>query len=311
MIGMKYKRLLSINAMIILLMVSIFSYAQKKRLPTADMANVKYGDHERNLMDVWFADKNKKTPIAVFIHGGGFDYGSKEKLNATELSQLLKAGISVASINYRYKTIAPLPAAHHDAKHALQFIRSNSELWGIDKDKIGVWGSSAGAQISMWLAFSDEMADAESANPIEKESTRVTCVATSGGQTTMEADFWLKILTKYAPGTEAEFNNTRLDLYGAKTAAEADEAAKSISALALVSADDPPIFMRYWMKPNDTPPSKTNPKKFKGWVIHHLDFGIALKEKMDDLNVEAHLKYPSAKTKYNSLVSFFKKKLLE
>ena len=170
---MKHKTFKTVIAIISLLIASNFSNAQKNQLPTPDMANVKYGEHERNVMDVWFADKSKTTPLAIFIHGGGFDYGSKEKLNAKELSQLLKAGISVASINYRYKTIAPLPAAHHDAKQALQFIRSKSESWGIDKDKIGVWGGSAGAQICMWLAFSDEMADAESANPIERESTRV------------------------------------------------------------------------------------------------------------------------------------------
>lgn len=309
---MKLKLFKTINALIILLIVSNFSYAQKKQLPTPDMANVKYGEHERNVLDVWFADKSKTTPLAIFIHGGGFSSGSKEKIYANELSLLLKAGISVASISYRYKTIAPLPAAHHDAKQALQFIRSKAESWRINKDKVGVWGGSAGAQISMWLAFSDELADAESANPIEKESTRVTCVATRGGQTTMESDFWLKHLAKYAPGSETEFNGkTRLQTFGVETIEEADEIAKSISALALISTDDPPIFMQYGMPPNAPAPSKDDPKKLRGWIVHHVDFGIALKEKMDELGVEADLKYPGAKTKYNSLVEFFTDKLLE
>jgi len=275
---MKHKTFKTIIAIISLLIVSNFSYAQKNQLPTPDMANVKYGEHERNVMDVWFADKSKTTPLAIFIHGGGFSQGSKEKLNATELSQLLKAGISVASISYRYKTIDPLPAAHHDAKHALQFIRSKSESLGIDKDRIGIWGGSAGAQICMWLAFSDEMADAESANPIERESTRVACVATRGGQTTMESDFWLKHLAKYAPGTEAEFNGkSRLQTFGVETIEEADKIAKSISALALISTDDPPIFMQYGMAP--TAPVPNDQKKVRGWIVHHVDFGIALKER--------------------------------
>jgi hypothetical protein len=307
---MKLKPLKTINAIIVLLIASNFSYAQKNQLPTPDMANVKYGEHERNVMDVWFADKSKTTPIAIFIHGGGFSQGSKEKLNANELSQLLKAGISVASINYRYKTITPLPAAHYDAKHALQFIRSKAETWHIDKDKIGVWGGSAGAQICMWLAFSDEMADAESANLIERESTRVTCAATMGGQTTMESDFWVKHLAKYAPGTEAEFKGkTRLQIYGVKTMEEADEIAKSKSALALISTDDPPIFMKYGMKPNA--PLPNDEKKVRGWIVHHVDFGIALKEKMDELNVEAHLQYPGSEAQYKSLVKFLTVKLLE
>lgn len=49
--------------------------------------------------------------------------------------------------------------------------------------------------------------------------------------------------------------------------------------------------------------------KKRGWIVHHVDFGIALKEKMDSLNIESHLRYPSGKTKYNSLVGFFKDKL--
>jgi hypothetical protein len=261
-------------------------------------------------MDVWFADKSKITPLAIYIHGGGFSAGSKEKIRSNVLAQLLEAGISVASINYRYKTIAPLPAAHNDAKHALQFIRSKAESWRIDKDKIGIWGGSAGAQICMWLAFSDEMADAESTNPVERESTRVTCVATTGGQTTMESDFWVKHLTKYAPGTEAEFNGkTRLQTFGVVTLEEADEIAKSISALALISTDDPPIFMQYGMKPNAPVPNDM--KKVRGWIVHHVDFGIALKEKMDGLGVEANLKYPNSETQYETLDKFLTVKLLE
>lgn len=303
------KSLKTITIIVLVFFTSHLSFAQKSK-PEPDLANVKYGEHERNVLDIWFADKNKITPLVIFIHGGGFDYGSKEKINTRALTQLLKAGISVASINYRYKKIAPLPAAHYDAKKALQFIRSKADSWGIDKDNIGVWGSSAGAQISMWLAFNDEMADSDSTNPLEKESTRITCVASNIGQTTMESDFWIKHLAKYAPGTESEFKSkTRLQIYGVESMEEADEIAKSTSALALVSTDDPPIFMQYSMNPNAVAPSKDNPKKFRGWVIHHVDFGIALKEKMDELNVEAHLKYPSSKTKYNSLVEFLIDKL--
>ena len=75
----------------------------------------------------------------------------------------------------------------------------------------------------------------------------------------------------------------------------------------LISKDDPPIFMQYGMRPNAPVPKNAN--KIRGWIVHHVDFGIALKEKMDSLNIESHLRFPSAKTKYNSLVGFFKDKL--
>ena len=99
---------------------------KERRTPTH--ANVKYGKDERNVFDIWLAKSDKPTPLAIYIHGGGFRAGSKEKLSNDILSQLLKAGISVASINYRYLSIdTPLPTSHHDARRALQFMRSKAE----------------------------------------------------------------------------------------------------------------------------------------------------------------------------------------
>ena len=311
----------SVNTCILLSIAVNFICAQNNKLPDPDLPNVKYGEHERNVFDIWFADTTKATPLAIYIHGGGFRGGSKEKLKANDLSQLLKAGISVASINYRYVTTAPLPAAHNDAKQALQFIRSKAEEWKIDKDRIAVFGNSAGAQICMWLAFSNDMANPESKNLIERESTRLACVATHIGQTTNDVDFWVELIEKhlgdkYGPefiaknfGDKNKSEQNRIATYGAETIDEANETAKSLSALSLVSADDPPIFMSYFMSPDAEVPG--DPKRVRGWIVHHVDFGIALKEKMDELKVEADLKYPGVETKFDSLVEFFVDKLLE
>ena len=295
--------------------------AGTKRRKAPSFANVKYGEHERHVLDLWLADNAKPTPLAIYIHGGGFKAGSKEKLNPNELSQLLKAGISVAAINYRYVTTAPLPAAHNDAKQALQFIRSKAEQWKIDKDRIAAFGGSAGAQICMWLAFSDDMADPENKNVIERESTRLTCVATKGGQTTNDIEFWrnrigpllgdkqeLESLSRPL-GKESDPEKVRIATWGARTLEEANEIAKRHSALSIISPDDPPIFMSYGMSPSDKLPS--DPRRVRGWLIHHVILGVALKDKADSLNVEAHLQYPGAKPKYESLVEFFQDKLLE
>jgi hypothetical protein len=66
--------------------------------------------------------------------------------------------------------------------------------------------------------------------------------------------------------------------------------------------------MSYGMKPTDKPPR--DPAKLRGWLIHHVNLGLVLKEKADELNVEAHLKYPGANVKYDSLVEFFTDKLV-
>ena len=237
------------------------------------------------------------------------------------MNQLLKAGISVASINYRYLTIdTPLPTSHHDARRALQFMRSKAKDWNIDKERVAAMGGSAGAQICMWLAFSDDMAKPKSKDPIDRESTRLTCVATAGGQTWNKIEFWKEMITdlmgsKIDPqgfvrplGSLVDPEKVRMATWGASSLEEASQIASRHSALSLISKDDPPIFMSYGMDPSAKPPSDRS--RLRGWLIHHVNLGIALKEKTDALKLEAHLKYPGAELKYPSQVEFFVDKLL-
>ncbi len=284
--------------------------------------NVKYGEDERNVFDIWLADSETPAPLAVYIHGGGFKSGSKEKLKAETLAALLDAGISVAAINYRFVTTDPLPTAHHDARRAIQFMRSKADEWNIDTDRVAAFGGSAGAQICMWLAYSDDMADATSDDPVERESTRLLCVATAGGQTSAEQEFYIEnilpllgenvpfdVLVKSFNG-ENDPEKIRMKMWGADTLEEVDETTKQCSALRLISPDDPPIFMSYGMAPDANKPSGDK-NRLRGWLIHHVVFGTKLKEKADELGVEADLSYPGSGSKYPSNVAFFRDKLLE
>ena len=294
--------------------------AQGKKQTSPTHANVKYGDHERNVFDIWLAENPKPTPLAIFIHGGGFRAGSKEKLSQDVLKQLLKAGISVASINYRYLSIeTPLPTSHHDARRALQFMRSKAKEWNLDKSRVAAFGGSAGAQICMWLAYSDDMAKPKSKDPIERESSRLTCVATTGGQTTNQTEFWKEMITDLMGskieaegfvrplGELVDPEKIRMATWGTSTLEEMNQTLSLHSALSLVSEDDPPIFMSYGMPPSAKPPTDRN--RLRGWLIHHINLGTALKKKTDALKLEAHLKFPGAELKYPSQVEFFVDKL--
>ena len=275
--------------------------AQDRGKPKPAHADVRYGPHERNVIDFYQASSDEPAPVAVFIHGGGFRNGSKDGVKPQTVRELLNAGISVAAFNYRYVQQAPLPAAHHDCRRALQLLRSKAAEWNIDKSRIGAFGGSAGAQLCMYLAFHDEMAKPDSDDPIERESTRLTCVATSGGQTTMDVEWWKKNI----PG----YDTPHRDFYeslGAESKGEYLKTVADISALSLFSRDDPPIYMSYRMTPDAPVPAGSSAG---GWKVHHVQFGVALKEKMDALGIDADLAYPGSKNKYHSTVDFFKKKL--
>ena len=273
-----------------------------KRLPT--IADMPYGEHPKQVIDFWKAASDTPTPLVLYIHGGGFRGGSKSGIHQGTLGELLDAGISVASVEYRVISDKPLPAAHMDARRALQFLRNKAAELNLDKTRVGAFGGSAGAQLCMWLAYHDEMAVADSADPIARESTRLMCVAQNGGQITMDLGWWIE----HIPGYD-EPHRDQLASFGVKTKEALAPIIEEYSVITHVTADDVPTFMSYGQNPEDPVPE--DPSKASGWKVHHVTFGIKLKERMDALGIEADLKYPRGKSKYASNAEFFKAKLLK
>ena len=255
--------------------------------------DVPYGEHSQQKIDIYLAKSDAPTPLVLYIHGGGFRGGSKRGVNP---KPFLDAGISLAAIEYRFVQHKRLPAAHHDCRRAIQFLRHHAKKYNFDKTRVGAYGGSAGAQLCMYLGFHDDMADAKSDDPIARESTRLTCVATSGGQTTMDFAWW----RKNVPGYDQPHRDITA-IFDANTPEGPQGIVAEISALSMISKDDPPIFMSYGMKPDDPVPGGANAR---GWKVHHVVFGVKLKEKMDALGVEADLQYPGARTKYASREQF-------
>ncbi|MBK8094911.1 MAG: alpha/beta hydrolase fold domain-containing protein [Verrucomicrobiaceae bacterium] len=154
-------------------------------------ANVPYGPHEKQKLDFWQAKSDWATaPLLFFVHGGGWMTG--DKANPDFLAKCLENGISVVSINYRLiqdaqaaKIDPPVKACLDDSARALQFVRSQTDVWKIDKERIGGCGGSAGGFTVLWLAFSPDMADAKSTDAVARESTRLRCVMAFVPQTTL------------------------------------------------------------------------------------------------------------------------------
>ena len=82
------------------------------------ISEIAYGKHDRNVLDFWKAKSDSPTPVVFVIHGGGWKGGSKERLDRfADTNALLKAGISIVAINYRYVTSTekpPVKAPLHD-----------------------------------------------------------------------------------------------------------------------------------------------------------------------------------------------------
>jgi acetyl esterase/lipase len=91
-------------------------------------------------------------PAVIWVHGGGWREGSRaDSPNA----MLARRGFVTASISYRLVDEAIFPAQIHDVKAAIRFLRANAPRWGIDPERIGIWGHSAGGHLAALAAVSE------------------------------------------------------------------------------------------------------------------------------------------------------------
>ena len=260
---------------------ALLSAAEKETAPPPDLADVPYGPHERNVLDFWRAKSDHPTPLFVYIHGGGWLAGDKNLLThdvdrwkVNFLRTMLTHGVSVASINYRYSSIAPLPAPVHDAARAIQFMRSRAGEWNLDKSRVAAAGTSAGACTSLWLAYHDDLADPKNADPVLRESSRLSVAAVMVPQTSIDPQVirvWI--------GDEVLNHPMIARSVGAKDRAEAlsryDEFKglyREFSPINHVSAGDPPVLMIY-------PTVGKLPSTTQSAAIHHARFGFELQKK--------------------------------
>lgn len=226
--------------------------AAKSRAPVAPaptMADVHYGPAERNVLDFWSAKSNRPTPIVIYIHGGGFISGDKSTARSDQLvQQCLDAGVSFAAINYRYLSpTAPMQDVLRDCARAVQFLRSKSAEWNIDRTRFASYGGSAGAGTSLWLAFHDDLADPKNADPVLRESTRLTCAGSMSGQFSYDFLRWNEV---FGDAVVERFKGRYGDpmLYGFKTAEELKSPAGAkvradCDMLGLITKDDAPVFV--------------------------------------------------------------------
>lgn len=105
------------------------------------------------ILDLFVPTGTGPFAVVVNIHGGGFALGSKEMLDSAVAQALLKAGIAIASINYRLSGEAPFPAAVLDAKAAVRFLRANAAKYKLN-GKVVAFGQSAGGNIASMFGTS-------------------------------------------------------------------------------------------------------------------------------------------------------------
>lgn len=147
-----------------------------------DVTYARYGDRTLE-MDI-YRPKGAwgELPAIVCVHGGGWGKGSK--VNHEKPAQALAArGFVTATISYRLSGEKPFPAQIEDCKAAVRFLRANAKKFGINPDKIGAIGHSAGGHLVALLATSGDVKELEGEGGNADFSSAIQAAVPMGAQT--------------------------------------------------------------------------------------------------------------------------------
>lgn len=225
-----------------LCLTAVVASAQQPRrpeLPTGtivqrDLAYVANG-HERQKLDLYLPEKGEKLPLVIWIHGGAFRAGSKDRCPAV---WLLREGYAVASINYRLSQHAIFPAQTEDCKAAVRWLRANAAKNRLNPDKFGVWGSSAGGHLVAMLGTTGDVKEFDKGENLAV-SSRVQAVCDWFGPT----DFAQMNKAHSTMNHDAD-NSPESQLIGGPVQQNKDKAARA-NPITYVSKDDPPFLIMH------------------------------------------------------------------
>jgi acetyl esterase/lipase len=190
---------------------------------------------ERQTLDLYLPAAGTNWPLIVWIHGGGWMEGDKEKPPGL---RFLRHGFALASINYRLSQDAIFPAQLIDCKAAIRWLRAHASENGVDPNHIGVWGASAGGHLVALLGTTGEVKEFDTGEN-SGVSSRVQAVCDCFGPT----DF------TQITNTPEELKHDTADwpearLIGGPVSRNLDKAERA-NPIHYITKDDPPFLIMH------------------------------------------------------------------
>jgi acetyl esterase/lipase len=209
----------------------------RQDLPYADSQN------PRQTLDLYLPSPQPSSPsapplpVVVFIHGGGWKAGNKAA-GAAHLTRLVQSGqYAGISLAYRLSSEAKWPAQLHDCKAAIRWIKAHASEYGLDPQKIAVWGSSAGGHLASLLGTSGDVPELEgSLGPHLSQNSRIQAVLNFYGPQN-----FLSLVSQESSVNRSTKDYPEALLLGGRIQ-DLPELAKAASPITYASAGDPPFL---------------------------------------------------------------------
>ncbi len=127
-------------------------------------------------------------PAVVCIHGGGFRAGNREGHDGLCIA-LAERGYVAVTVTYRLAPQHPFPAALHDVKAAVRWLRAHASEYKVDPARIGTTGDSAGGNLAQMLGVTGGVKSLEGDGGYPEQSSRVACVVNVYGPTDLTKSY--------------------------------------------------------------------------------------------------------------------------
>jgi acetyl esterase/lipase len=256
-------------------------------------------------MDVYLPPKGH-GPHPVVVWFGGIWKPAK---HAARLDYFWKANCGVVAVQTRTmsdavedKASVPISYVCNDACRAVQFVRFNAAKWNLDPNHIAVGGGSQGALPALYVACASDRANLGSKDPVERVSTKVTCVAAYRSQPSIDP----KRMQEWVPGVE--WGAPALGCGFRESLKRREELLPTIRKWSpdhMLHPGVPPIyFENNWGLTN---PSGVGEADYK---VHSPAWSLGFQKLAEKAGVECHVKYPDHPTeKYLDIWDFVVKEM--
>ncbi len=127
-------------------------------------------------MDVFIPKEKPNGAGIIFCVSGGW-FSSKESISVGFLKAFLDRGYAVFAVMHGSQPKYTIPEVLEDQHRAVRFIRTNAKKYGVDPERLGISGASAGGHLSLMQGCAPKMGDPKAKDPVDRESSKVAAVA--------------------------------------------------------------------------------------------------------------------------------------